>query len=108
MTALKFIERIERLHTLIKRGGTGTPRELASRLQMSESTVYEYIKTLKALGAPLIYDNYRQSYVYQKSCSLQLKYSLEALDYTEVIQADAGYCSAPVYTAYFGIGNYYY
>ncbi len=90
MTALKFIDRIERIHFLIRRGGTGSPKELASRLNLSESMVYEYIKTLKALGAPLMYDADRQSYIYEKPCSLNLSYQMEELDSEEMMYAEAG------------------
>src|SRR5690606_5893385 len=98
---------IERLHILIKRGGTGTPRELARRLQMSESTVYEYIKTLKELGAPLVYDTYRKSYVYQKSCSLRLKYDTESLDTSEALHAEAGYSAFSPFSASLSDVSYY-
>ena len=91
MTALKFIDRIERLHLLIQRKGTGTPKELARRLETSESTVYQYINTLKLLGAPLVYDTFRRSYVYEKPCSLTLRYDIEYLDEEEIKYAQAGW-----------------
>ena len=90
MTALKFIERIERLHLLIRRRGTGTPKELARRLALSEATVYKYINTLKALGAPVVYDVGRQSYVYEKPCTLALRYDVEELGEGEMEYAQAG------------------
>ena len=91
MTALKYIDRIERLHLLIRRKGTGTPKELAHRLAISETTVYEYIKTLKAMGAPVTYNIFRQSYEYDKPCSLSLKYHVEELEPDELVYAQAGH-----------------
>lgn len=94
MTALKFIDRIERLHLLIQRKGTGTPKELARRLELSESTVYQYINTLKLLGAPLAYDSFRRSYFYERPCSLTLRYNVESLDDDEIMYAQAGWWSS--------------
>ena len=91
MIALKYLDRIERLHLLIKRKATGTPKELANRLQVSEASVYEYIKTLKEMGAPVAYDIYRKSYVYDKPCSLSLRYNVQTLEEDEISYAQAGF-----------------
>ena len=91
MIALKYLDRIERLHHLIKRKATGTPKELANRLEVSEASVYEYIKTLKEMGAPVAYDIYRKSYVYDRPCSLSLRYNVEVLEEDEIKYAQAGY-----------------
>lgn len=90
MIALKYLDRIERLHLLIKRKATGTPKALASRLEVSEASVYEYIKTLKEMGAPVVYDIYRKSYVYDKPCSLSLRYNVQELEDDEIKYAQAG------------------
>ena len=90
MIALKYLDRIERLHLLIKRKATGTPKELANRLEVSEASVYEYIKTLKEMGAPVAYDIYRKSYVYDRPCSLSLRYNVEVLEEDEIKYAQAG------------------
>ena len=90
MTALKYIDRLERLHLLIRRKSTGSPKELARRLFMSETTVYECIRTLKALGAPITYNLYRQTYEYDKPCSLSLRYEVEDLGKDELAYAQAG------------------
>ncbi|MBK3519541.1 HTH domain-containing protein [Carboxylicivirga marina] len=63
---MKFImqmERYERILHLIKRKATGTPQELAKRLNISESSLYDYLRVLKAKGADIEYSNSRQSYV---------------------------------------------
>lgn len=101
MIALKYLDRIERLHLLIKRKATGTPKALASRLEVSEASVYEYIKTLKEMGAPVVYDIYRKSYVYDKPCSLSLRYDVQDMEDDEIKYAQAGcqlYNSDPVLT----------
>lgn len=56
---------IERVHLLIKRKGTGTPEELASRLNVSRATVFRIIETMKEMGAPITYDFKQANYSYE-------------------------------------------
>ncbi|TRX65895.1 winged helix-turn-helix domain-containing protein [Carboxylicivirga sp. M1479] len=63
---MKFItqmERYERIINLTKRQATGTPAELAQRLNISESTLFEHIKVLKSRGAEINYCPCRRSYL---------------------------------------------
>lgn len=46
MSGIKYIERIERIESLIKRKATGNARELANSLGVSERTVYRIIQDL--------------------------------------------------------------
>jgi transcription initiation factor IIE alpha subunit len=50
---------------LIRHKSTGSPDELAERLGMSRSSLFELIAYLKEeMNAPIIYDRDRVSYVY--------------------------------------------
>ncbi len=79
MKFLTQMERYERILKLIKRKATGTPQELANRLDISESTLYEHIRVLKHRGAQIEYCPCRQSYLLHNdftiafgSCDLEL------------------------------------
>ena len=48
MKTIKHIERLQRLHYLIQQECTGSPAEIADRLEISERTVYYLIEQLKA------------------------------------------------------------
>ncbi|MBR8537573.1 helix-turn-helix transcriptional regulator [Carboxylicivirga sediminis] len=63
MNFLTQMERYERIILLIKRKATGTPEQLAKRLDISESTLYEHIRVLKERGAQIEYCACRQTYV---------------------------------------------
>ena len=53
------------LDNLINKEITGSPKQLASKLSMTERTVYNYISFMKkSLNAPIVYDYQRMSYVY--------------------------------------------
>ncbi|MBP6755284.1 MAG: HTH domain-containing protein [Bacteroidia bacterium] len=56
---------IIRLDYLIVREMTGSPKELASKLSITERSVYNYLAFMKKeLNAPIQYNFQRLSYVY--------------------------------------------
>lgn len=60
---------IIRLNELIAAEQTGSPKELASKLDISIRTVYNYIAFMKKeMKAPIVYDFQRLSYVYEEEC----------------------------------------
>ena len=59
------LEKIARLDYLIRHKATGNPDELAERLDMSRSTLFDLIAYLKEeMNAPIVYDRDRLSYTY--------------------------------------------
>jgi predicted DNA-binding transcriptional regulator YafY len=75
MKLLEQIERINRLHELIKHRRTGTPSELANRLNLSTSMVYKLIDELKLRDAPIVYSRQLGTYYYSRS--FQMKISID-------------------------------
>lgn len=67
-----MFERLERIDYLIRIKGTGSPRQLADRLGLSERSIYEYLNLMKDLGAPIKYSNARHSYYYEHEGSFKL------------------------------------
>ncbi|MEL7222190.1 MAG: winged helix-turn-helix domain-containing protein [Bacteroidota bacterium] len=55
-----------RLHALIQRKGTGTPKALARRLNISRSALFRYLEMLESFDAPIAYCRHRQSYYYEE------------------------------------------
>lgn len=55
MTFLKQLERYKKLDDLIKNENTGSPIELANRLEISRSHLYRLIGILKDYGAEINY-----------------------------------------------------
>lgn len=65
---------IIRLHELIEYKRTGSPFDCASKLGVSERTVYNYIAFMKnEMLAPISYDMSKSSYCYNKKCNLNFK-----------------------------------
>lgn len=63
MTHLDFLEKVEFIKELINKDNTGTPAELAQRLNISERSLSRLIKTLKENKNPITYSRTKQSYI---------------------------------------------
>ena len=62
------IKRIERIDYLIRLRSTGSPLDLAQKLRISPSQLYQIIKIMKdEMGAPIYYSKVLQSYCYHGS-----------------------------------------
>lgn len=64
---MKFIEQLkllERFDALIARKRTGSAKDLAAKLAISRSTVFNHLDTLRGLGAEIDYCEFRKSYFY--------------------------------------------
>ena len=78
----KQIALLERVDQLIQLEATGSPKQLAKRLQVSEATVFRIIETMKGLNAPVCYDFNKRSYVYTEPTKFRCGYYIEQLDAT--------------------------
>lgn len=57
---------IHRVHELIRRKVTGTPKDLAARLEINERQWYRLLNDMKDMGLPVIYCKDRKSYYYDE------------------------------------------
>lgn len=65
MNAIDIKAQIDRLNQLIKLKATGSPKELAQKLDTTERRVYRIIKQLKEMGCPIFYNKIRGSYCHK-------------------------------------------
>lgn len=65
MNLIEKIRLIERIDALIRRKGTGSPKDLSRRLDVSERYIYKILNLMKEMGAPIYYCVERQSYCYK-------------------------------------------
>jgi len=64
---MRYIEKtilIERIDQLIRLKATGSARELAKRVGVSKSSLYEILEVMKMMGAEISYCRYEKSYYY--------------------------------------------
>ncbi len=64
METLSFISRLQRIDKLIRMQATGTARQLAEKLEITERSVYNYLNYMKKMDAPVVFSNESQSYIY--------------------------------------------
>jgi len=63
MSTKGVLSRYNSIHRLIKNKSTGTPSQLALKLGICESMVFN-IREMKLEGAPIAYDKVTQTYYY--------------------------------------------
>lgn len=69
------IKVIIKIDELINRGATGSPYNLACKLNMSDRTVYSYIKFMKEeLNAPITFSRALNTYQYKNVGGFQFKW----------------------------------
>ncbi|MCH2451442.1 MAG: hypothetical protein MK198_15055 [Gracilimonas sp.] len=74
----KSLDRVEHLDFLIRSKSTGTPKELAEKLGISERWLYEILNELKHdFDCPIKYSRRRRSYVYTCRGSLMIEFMSE-------------------------------
>lgn len=76
----RYIDRLSYMDDLIRKRRTGVPSEFAEKLNLSRSTLMEYLEILRQLGGPILYDRIRQTYYYSTPCRLVLGFQLNDMD----------------------------
>jgi transcriptional antiterminator len=72
------LNKLQFLIKLIENRGTGTPKELSRKLNMSERMIYKYIYMLKhEFNAPIAYSRSFKSYYFSENGRLDLHWKKE-------------------------------
>lgn len=88
MSFIKKLKKIERLDGLIRRKATGSPKDLARRIDVAESTIYEYIKLMRDMGAPIEFDRFGNTYYYTTTIQFQVGFVVVNNEY--MVKAQGG------------------
>jgi predicted DNA-binding transcriptional regulator YafY len=70
----RYLNLLLKLDLFIRQKGTGVPRDFARKLGISERSLYEYLKVLKDLGAPIKWSRHEQSYYYSVEGKFQISF----------------------------------
>jgi predicted DNA-binding transcriptional regulator YafY len=73
MSLLKYIERLQRMDSLISMKSTGTPNEFAEKLGIKRSTLFQTLQEMRELGVDIRYSSGRQSYYYADNKRLKIR-----------------------------------
>jgi predicted DNA-binding transcriptional regulator YafY len=109
MKLLEQIERINRLHELIKHRRTGTPSQLARSLNLSTSMIYKLMDELKLREAPIAYSRQLGTYYYSRRFQMKISIDFKSLGddeeqnysggtcFQNILEKDSNYSPAPVF-----------
>lgn len=90
MNLLEDRHRLERLDQLIRLEVTGSPDELAEKMNVSRRTLFRTIESLKELGCPIYYNKHKNSYCYEYLGKLIIKFENNLLDNEELNKINGG------------------
>jgi hypothetical protein len=70
--------RLEYVDFLIHSKTTGDPKKFSEKLNISERALYDVIRLMKDLGAPIVYSKQRKTYYYAEDGSFVLGFQKES------------------------------
>jgi predicted DNA-binding transcriptional regulator YafY len=70
-----YLNLLLQLDQFIRQKGTGSPPEFARKMGISERSLYEYLKVLKDLGAPIKWSRQDKSYYYSVEGQFRISFS---------------------------------
>jgi hypothetical protein len=80
MTFFERLFKLEQLDQLIRLKATGSPRDLARKLKISERSVYDLLLILKTAGASINYNMDKGSYEYETEIKFCFRLVLPTLE----------------------------
>ncbi|MFY0599697.1 MAG: helix-turn-helix domain-containing protein [Cyclobacteriaceae bacterium] len=83
MNFIRQVERFQLLNKLISEENTGTPKELAKRLGVSERQLYNLIDILRGEGVKITYSKKIKSYSYSEISSVQISFLFKPIGYDD-------------------------
>jgi biotin operon repressor len=91
MHAIKYLDRLKYINKLIKTGSTGSAKEFARKLNISESHLYRLIKELKDMGAPIEFCRHSNCYCYTEEFDLEVNHSIKLISKKEIRIISGGF-----------------
>ncbi len=81
------LEKLRKFIHLVERKQTGKPADVAKQLGVSERMIYNYTKFIREeLNAPIVWNNFKQSYLFSESGALIWKYEeAESIDQIDAV-----------------------
>ncbi|MDR3219161.1 MAG: hypothetical protein LBU22_09360 [Dysgonamonadaceae bacterium] len=71
------IERVQRIHQLIRNESTGAPKEFAEKIHLRERQLYNLLEELKCYGADIRYSAEHSSYYYANNVDISIEFNIK-------------------------------
>ena len=101
MDIYKYFNRVQQLHTLLKSKATGTPRELAKKLKLSERQTLQYVRELKDSGIPIAFCKHKKSYYYEKEVIFKFEFRILSPDELQNREGGRSLCIQNFFQSFF-------
>lgn len=85
MRTLKQLERLRKMHKIIKQGNTGSPAQFSKRLHVSERELYRMLEYLREMDAQISFSRCSNTYYYCDDFDLMVNISVKAFVNDELI-----------------------
>jgi hypothetical protein len=69
-----LLTKINQLDHLIHEQCTGSPANLGQKIGVSQRSVFDYLKLMKDMGAPISYSRVKTSYFYQSDGRFNIRF----------------------------------
>ena len=90
MKSLKYIDRINKIHSLISSQKTGTPETFAKKLYLSRRQMYNELEFFKNLNAPIKYCKKKETFYYTTNFEFSFRYSMVAISDEDEVKINGG------------------
>ncbi|WKK66005.1 DNA-binding protein [Lutimonas zeaxanthinifaciens] len=94
MNNLKQLERIKKIHNLIKLEATGTPEDLSKKLHISLRQTFSLLEQMRELEAPVKFNRKAKTYYYEREFDINITISVHVLSHDKLINIYAGRSTA--------------
>ncbi len=84
MKFIQQIERLQKLNKLICQQNTGSPDELANKLNLKRTQLYEVMEQLRDQGAPIKYSRRLHTFYYSYEFNFEISLQVKVLTGNEV------------------------
>jgi hypothetical protein len=76
MKSLKYIDRINKIHSLINSEKRGTPEAFTKKLYLCRRQMYNELEFFKTLNAPIRYCKKNETFYYDDNFEIKFEFSL--------------------------------
>ena len=90
MKSLKYIDRINKIHSLISSQKTGTPETFAKKLYLSRRQMYNELEFFKNLNAPIKYCKKKETFYYTTNFEFSFRYTIVAISDEDAVTINGG------------------
>jgi hypothetical protein len=90
MKSLKYIDRINKIHSLINSEKTGTPEAFAKKLYISRRQMYNELEFFKNLNASIKYCKKKETFYYTTNFEFSFRYSMVAISDEDEVKINGG------------------